>query len=284
MSVFLNQDQLAKIVWNGNEPIAFQCSGAEETTSFLLDESNLSAQSMLDISGIEQRERNSCFLKLPPVFMLEAVAFGGKRSGFDYSYNSIEEFLNVQPDDTIKQEILECMHLVKDQPILFKLTGAFSALAALIEPMKLYKAMVKSPNLLHQALEKVNLWLMDYAKSALQNGATILSFADPSGLCELLGKHFYIDFVANYQLALFRFLDPFLAHAAIHICGKNSVDLQKCGLSTSTPLPCTQKNIGEELLLRAQDTNFAFSGHGCILEEGNAQKCIWKLTLIKREH
>lgn len=280
MSVFLNQDDLSKIVWKNGEPVAFQCSGVEESTAFLLDE-DYSAQSMLHISRAEQKESNSCFLKLPPVFMPEAVVFGAKKSTSDYPYNSIEEFLRIQPNETILQEILKSIRMAEDDPVLFKLTGAFSVLAALIEPMKLYKAMVKSPKSLHLALQKVNFWLTEYVKSALQNGAAILSFADPCGLCELLGKNFYIDFVANYQMALFHSLEPFLTESAVFICGKNSVDLQKCGFLTSAPLPCTQKNLGEELLLRAREADFTFCGHGCMLEERVPQKCIWKLTLNK---
>lgn len=280
MSVFLSQEDLSKIVWKNGEPIAFQCSGAEESTEFLLDESDYSAQSMLRISHMEQKVHNSSFIKLPPIFMPEAVTFGAKSTS-DYPYNSIEEFLRIQPNDAIPQEILKSICMAKDKPVLFKMAGAFSVLAALIEPMKLYEAMAKSPNPLHQALQKVNSWLTEYAKSALQSGATILSFADPSGLRELLGKQFYIDFVANYQMALFHSLEPFLTQSTVHICGKNSVDLQKCGFLTSVPLPCTQKNLGEELLLRAREADFTFCGHGCMLEERMPQKCIWKLTLNK---
>lgn len=281
MSVFLNQDDLSKIVWKNGEPVAFQCSGVEESTAFFLDESDYSAQSMLRISRTEQSEHNSGFIKLPPLFMPETIAFGAKKSTSDYPYNSIEELLDVQPNDAIPQEILKSICMAKDEPVLFKLTGTFSVLAALIEPMKLYKAMVKSPNLLHLALQKVNSWLISYAKNALQSGATILSFADPSGLCELLGKQFYIDFVANYQMELFHSLEPFLTQSTVHICGKNSVDLQKCGFLTSVPLPCTQKDLGEESLLRAREADFTFCGHGCMLEERVPQKCIWKLTLNK---
>ena len=220
MSVFLNQDDLSKIIFQNGEPVAFQCSGVEESTDFLLDESDYSAQTMLRISREKQKADNSCFIKLPPIFMPEAAAFGAKSTSH-YPYNSIEEFLRIQPNDTIAQEILKSIRMVKDEPILFKLTGAFSVLAALIEPMKLYKAMVKSPNSLHMALQKVNSWLTNYAKSALQSGARVISFADPSGLCELLGKQFYTGFVANYQMELFHSLEPFLTQSAVFICGKN---------------------------------------------------------------
>lgn len=280
MSVFLNQDDLSKIIWQNGELVAFQCSGVEESTAFLLGESDYSAQSMLRISCEEQKEHNSCFLKLPPAFMPEAAVFGAKSTS-DYPYSSIENFLVVQPNDAILQEILKSIRMTKDEPVLFKVTGAFSVLAALIEPMKLYKAMVKSPNFLHQALQKVNSWLTEYVISALQSGPAIVSFADPSGLCELLGKQFYTDFVANYQMALFHSLEPFLTQSAVFICGKNSVDLQKCGFLTSVPLPCTQKNLGEELLLRAREEDFTFCGHGCMLEERVPQKHIWKLMLNK---
>lgn len=264
MPVLLSKTKSSKVILMNGKPSAFMCSGKEELSE------------------------DSSFLTLPsqfPQLSVEVRTFGGNglsKSQAEYVFKTIEEFLHFQPDPEPRKQMLQYISEVEDEAAPLRISGAFSVLASLIQPMTLYRAMKRSPGILHQALERINAWLIDYASAALRAGVAIISFADPCGLCELVGKENFISFAAKYQCAFLTALEPQLTHSLIHICGKNSVDLERCGLIRSEKLASTQQSYGKEVLLRAQDESFAFCGHGCIVEGEAACRWIWKLTLTEQ--
>lgn len=276
-----------------NDTNVFECSGKErniysdKTYNMLRD--GISVKSLLHAAQYEKDICKSDFIKLPIYLNSEAQAFGADiiidEKGIrilQYKYDSLDEFIKTIPNYTevFQVQIIECIKQLKLEPVLLKATGAFSILATLIEPFKLYKSMKKEPEKLHKALSFINERLSLYIIDALKSGAFVISFADPMGLYALMGKNSYIEFIADYQKELFLSLVPYLTSSILHLCGKNSVDLQRVGFIKKEQLECSQLTYGKELLKRAEDPDFKICGFGCINEEDEKKQWIYKLTMI----
>lgn len=285
----------SRIQWKNNSPSLYLCSGEEEDISLdgnfqLLFQTEHSPEMLLRCAEYEKEKSHSEFLKFPIGLSLEAESFGAKviidQRGSrikEYPYGSIQDFL-----DHFEQRycsfpidnLMACLGITKDVPIILKLSGAFSLLASLVDPMILYRDMRKNCGILHKALRILNLWLIEYAVKALKKGVNLISFADTMAFLELIGKSRYLEFVGNYQRELFQSLAPLLNnHAAFHICGKNSVDLINCGLMRYERLRASELTYGKELLERIKDPDFQFCGLSCMSLEGVKPHWIWKLIL-----
>lgn len=284
----------SRIQWKNNFPSFYLCSGEEEDISLDMEfqtlfHGNDSAKSLLRAAKYEREKTHSEFLKFPIGLSLEAQSFGAKvimdQRGIrikEYPYHSIQNFLDHYEQrycSFLIDEVIACIVMADNVPVILKLSGAFSLLASLIDPMTLYRDMRKNSEILHKALKILNHWLVEYATKALQKGVTLISFADTMAFSGLMGKGRYLEFAGNYQRELFQSLAPLLNNAMFHICGKNSVDLIDCSLMGYERLTCKELTYGKELLTRSKEADFQFCGLGCMAEEGVKSQWIWKLIL-----
>jgi uncharacterized 2Fe-2S/4Fe-4S cluster protein (DUF4445 family) len=170
----------------------------------------------------------------------------------------------------------------KNQPeSVVELPGPFAALSFLVSPVILYSYGKKNAQGLEEILGRISDELVEYAKSAIDSGVKIISFADPAGEMEQVGKKFYTLFSGKYNHLFFRQMEVYLKEALIHVCGKTSYSMEKAGFLLARPYRINQKKTYlESLFEEAKNHKVKFIGHACIQNERQARPILYRLDLL----
>lgn len=107
-----------------------------------------------------------------------------------------------------------------DIPAIGSLTGPLSTAASLVDPMTFLKELRKDKAHAHQVLEYVNAHLMEYAALMIDNGASLISIADPTATGEILGPNMFEEYAVPYLNRLADGIHKLGAPVIIHICGE----------------------------------------------------------------
>jgi [methyl-Co(III) methanol-specific corrinoid protein]:coenzyme M methyltransferase len=107
-----------------------------------------------------------------------------------------------------------------DQPVIGSLTGPISTAASLVDPMQFLKELRKERDSAHRVLEYVSNFLIGFAHTLIDSGATVICIGDPTATGEILGPRMFDEYAVTY---LNRIIDGI--HAAgvpvlVHICGE----------------------------------------------------------------
>lgn len=110
--------------------------------------------------------------------------------------------------------------LYPDQPVIGSLTGPISTAASLVDPMQFLKELRKERDSAHRVLEYVSNFLIGFAHTLVESGATVICIGDPTATGEILGPRMFEEYAVTY---LNRIIDGI--HAAgvpvlVHICGE----------------------------------------------------------------
>ncbi len=106
-----------------------------------------------------------------------------------------------------------------DVPVIGSLTGPVSTAAALVDPMVFLKELRKDQENAHRVLEYVTDFLIEYAKLLLDNGADLISIADPTATGEILGPKMFEEYAVPYLNRLVAEIHGLNKKALLHICG-----------------------------------------------------------------
>ena len=142
----------------------------------------------------------SRFIKLPLDYNYEAYVFGSRikhRSDVmvitQYRYENIDELswlLTKTYEPKQFGAIFDAIKIAsKNGTVMLRVEGVFSILSALINPMKILRALKKKRALITRLMEHMTEILYQYMHQALQNGVSIISYADPVGTIELVGRN-----------------------------------------------------------------------------------------------
>ena len=190
----------------------------------------------------------SRFIKLPLDYNYEAYVFGSRikhRSDgmviTQYRYESVDELswlLTKTYEPKQFGAIFDAVKIAsKNGTVMLRVEGVFSILSTLINPMKILRALKKKRALITRLMEHMTEILYQYMNQALQNGVSIISYADPVGTIELVGRNEYKKVIGKYTYILMKQLEPDLRQGLMHLCGKCSFALEKCGYLKMIPVP-----------------------------------------------
>jgi [methyl-Co(III) methanol-specific corrinoid protein]:coenzyme M methyltransferase len=106
-----------------------------------------------------------------------------------------------------------------DVPVIGSLTGPLSLAASIIDPMTFLKDLRKKRDMSHRALDYVSDQLIDYARLLADNGATVISIADPTATGEILGPKLFEEYAVPYINKVAAAISAMGVPVIVHICG-----------------------------------------------------------------
>ncbi len=106
-----------------------------------------------------------------------------------------------------------------DIPVVGSLTGPVSLAASIVDPMLFLKDLRKNPAAAHRVLDYVTGLLIDFAATLARNGATAISFADPTATGEILGPAMFKEYAVPYLQKAITAVHEIGLPVIVHICG-----------------------------------------------------------------
>lgn len=106
-----------------------------------------------------------------------------------------------------------------DVPVIGSITGPLSTTASIVDPMTFLKELRRDKEGSHRVLDYVCRQIEHYAGLIADNGADIVSIADPTATGEILGPKVFGDFVVPYLNRITDAIRDMGVPVIIHICG-----------------------------------------------------------------
>jgi len=78
-----------------------------------------------------------------------------------------------------------------DVPVIGSLTGPISTSASLVDPISFLKELRKNPTIAHSVIDYASNHIIELAKLMIENGADVISIADPTATGEILGPKMF---------------------------------------------------------------------------------------------
>jgi uroporphyrinogen-III decarboxylase len=145
--------------------------------------------------------------------------------------------------------------------------------------------MISDEQTVKTALETVSLFLIRYIKKALEMGVSVVSFAETTGTVGFLGENMYRAFLAPVISKILLDIEPCLEQSVVHLCGKTSASLEKCGCLRLTPRRVAADTNYHELLFElAAEPKTRFIGGGCANQSSMQHPIVWTGTLVQPKH
>jgi uroporphyrinogen-III decarboxylase len=211
---------------------------------------------------------------VPADFVTEARALGARivktSTGAliaDYLYERLEDFETISGfhDRPPIREVLNCIEKSSvHENVRLNVQGPYSVLAALVEPSRLYKWLIKNSLEIKTALKAVTAGLEHYIREALARGAKVISIADSYANPETLGRARYREFAAEYLFRLLTGLARTRASGVIHLCPHSSLLLEQYGCLDARALPIANRSQENALLELAARNVPVITGHQCL--------------------
>lgn len=118
-----------------------------------------------------------------------------------------------------------------ETPVIGNLTGPISTAASLVDPMNFFKDMRRDKENTHRVLEYVSDFLIAFAKAQAENGATLISIADPTATGEILGPKMFAEYAVPYLNRVIDGIHGAGVPVILHICGRlSAVDDKLSGM------------------------------------------------------
>ncbi|CQR72780.1 methylcobalamin:coenzyme M methyltransferase [Sporomusa ovata DSM 2662] len=241
-------------------------------------------------------ERDS-ICRVPFCVTVEAEAFGAKvvipedNTGptiRGYRFISIEQLAELDEIDLTCgriNEVLSCIAILRDRGnvIAVNVEGPFTILGLLIDSMELFKGICLHRELMVRTLHVLEKSIVKYIEACVAQGATIISYADPTGALELLGPKLYRELSGKSSYNILKKLENKLAGALVHLCGISSLSLERAGFCTAKPVSVPEAHTyGDSLChIVAEHKDVRLVGHNCMKSTPVIQKnpVVWQIEL-----
>lgn len=139
-----------------------------------------------------------------------------------YPAQTFAEVLALRPSACLRHGVtIEAIRRLAggDLPVVGNVIGPMSLLTSLIEPTTVYRATVRAPAVVSQALAHVTRHLVAFASEQLEAGADLLVIADPSATGDILGKRAFGELVVPPLSAMVSAVREYGKPVVLHICG-----------------------------------------------------------------
>jgi len=109
-----------------------------------------------------------------------------------------------------------------DVPVIGSLTGPISTSASLVDPISFLKELRKNPTIAHSVIDYASNHIIELAKLMIENGANVISIADPTATGEILGPKMFDEYAVRYLNKIINAIHAMNTPVIVHICGKMS--------------------------------------------------------------
>lgn len=123
----------------------------------------------------------------------------------------------------IAQTIYNLSKKYPDIPAIGSLTGPLSTTASIVDPMTFLKQLRRERDDAHKVIDYVCNHLIEYARLLVDNGATVISIADPTATGEILGPKMFLEYAVTYLNKVTDEIHKLGVPVIIHICGEMSM-------------------------------------------------------------
>jgi MtaA/CmuA family methyltransferase len=191
------------------------------------------------MAGLAQATKEQTAIEnvgVPFCMTLEAEAFGSR---VDYSSEKTEPRVTqysailganndmgaiVCPEQTAQMAVvLEALDRlkssVKEAPIIGNVVGPMSVATSAVDPLRVYKMVVREPETLNRLLDATLERSISFAKAQVAHGADVIMIADPTATGEILGARAFKAFELPRLQKLTAAVHEAGALVIVHICG-----------------------------------------------------------------
>lgn len=134
-------------------------------------------------------------------------------------YKPIPEIIKKGRVETILQAGYHLSQTNPDIPVIGSLTGPISTAGSIVDPMTFLKELRKDPAHTHQVIDYVTRFLIEFAKLLIDNGAKVISIADPTATGEILGPKMFEAYAVRYLNQIIDAIHEMKTPVIVHICG-----------------------------------------------------------------
>ena len=235
-------------------------------------------ETMAEIALAIKEYDEATFCELPFCHTVEAESIGGlvnygdEKAGpraKEYICTKPEEILDLKDIDFSKgriHEVLEaCRILVeKGENVVLDVAGPFTVMNVLIDPVHIFKAMRKKPELMKEVFWRLGNDALKYIEEAIKRGVTMISYADSSGGVNILGPKMAEQVVEDFTYEYLKKMQDLVQNKAlILLCPKTTFALlgtEKAEF-TDVELPSTMRYSDACVWLVGKES---FAGQMCI--------------------
>ncbi|MCE5284634.1 MAG: hypothetical protein LLG02_02125 [Pelosinus sp.] len=243
-----------------------------------------------------KKDKDDSICKVPFCVTVEAEAFGTKVVIPDkitgprfvgYKFSRIEDMLNLQKINLSSGRISEVLASVellakRGNVVALNVEAPFTILALLIDSVLLYKAIYKQREIVERVLAIIETNIEKYILAAIERGASIISYADPSGVAEIVGPKISREISGRSSYSVLKNIESSISGAVVHLCGKTSLSLEKAGLCSVKAVDVEQSiTYGEAIIRLVKESSIKFIGHNCmkITPVHMSHPVVWQVNL-----
>ena len=273
----------------------FQCPGLEDSRPGIGElkfgkKAFKESSFMYKAAQLNRDNKDSIFIKVPINYNEEFLAFGGDvywtgenyiMDGYKYKdFNEIEEILTVQYEREKFRTVLGCIEQASNKDnLVLCVQGPFSVLCSLINFSVVARNLKKGQELIEKVISHISDVLRQYIQDALCMNIRMISLADPAGSIYVMGEDRFKRFCGEPLIRLIHSIEPDLNGTCIHLCGKNCIDLKKCGLLVPHDI-AYHGTYGAGLMNVLEKQHITLFGDGCINCENRIVDCIHEMQIV----
>lgn len=265
----------------------FKCVGNEGDAipKEVLDKLKLSTydvnkfgDNMVTVSKALREYNKEIYCTVPFCHTVEPEAFGssiifnnivGNRIG-KYAIddiNSASSITNIDLKEGRIAEVLSAIKKLKDQEekVRLDVTGPISIATSIMDTQVFYKAIRKEKKIIDNLLKIIEDSIVAYIVEGVNQGADIISFADPTGTIDIVGPNLYKEISGKSTYNILNRIENKLNRSICHICGKTSTSLEYIGLLEVEKIKVKGTNYYEMIEnLKNERDDIKFIGHWCL--------------------
>ncbi len=243
-------------------------------------EAYLNADSMMRIALFRKDQKKAAYCELPFCHTVEAEALGGEVEygnekvgprAKSYVYSSIEELMALKQIDFSEGRICEVLlacQMLKDQGemVVLEVSGPFTILNVLIDPVQIFKAMRRKPDDIKTLFSKFEAIIMNYIEKAVEHGVDVISYADSAGGVNILGPKMMKQTVDEFTYRFLKKVENILGDKTIvHLCPKTTLALIGTGKAEFVDYSISGKLRYDQAILEVIG-KVKLVGQGCVKE------------------
>jgi MtaA/CmuA family methyltransferase len=107
-------------------------------------------------------------------------------------------------------------------PVIGNITGIISTATSVIDPLIVFKMLIKQPERIYSFFEYINEYLIEYAKEMIKAGADVITIADPTATGEIIGRKNFDKFAVPFYKEIINTIHGFNVPVIVHICGNTN--------------------------------------------------------------
>lgn len=146
----------------------------------------------------------------------------------EYNNNPLEKIMskyNVVPKNEMRMGIvIDAIGKLSNDfiPVIGNITGIISTATSVIDPLIVFKMLIKQPERIYSFFEYINEYLMEYAKEMIKAGVDVITIADPTASGEILGKKNFEKFAVPFYKEIIKTIHGLNVPVIVHICGNTN--------------------------------------------------------------